>query len=171
MPKVSPRTDRLSWPDYHMLLALVAAQRSPDPNTQVGAVVVDNKNRILGLGYNGFPRGICVKSLSWSREDPDPLQTKYPYVVHAEKNAIYNSSQPVTNAILYVSLFPCAECAKDIIQAGIKQVIYLDNPYKNDWSVKAADKMFQLKDIFVKQHSWNLKEIKPCLQKLATLIT
>lgn len=156
------REDRLNWNDYHMLLALVAAQRSPDPNTQVGACIVDKSNRILGLGYNGFPRGISTQQFPWNREGP-PLETKYPYVVHAEKNAIYNANKSVIGSKLYVTHFPCNECAKDIIQAGIKEIHYLSNPYKDEWSTKASDKMFQVLDIVTIQHQWDINKILSCL--------
>jgi len=159
MSKVVPRKERLNWQDYHMLQALVAAQRSPDPNTQVGACIVDIKNRTLGLGYNGFPRGISTSQFPWEREGKDPLKTKYPFVVHAEKNAIYNANSSVAGGTLYVTMYPCNECAKDIIQAGIKEVRYLTNPYKDEWFTRAADRMFQNLDIITIQHKWDTDRI------------
>ena len=152
-----------------MLLAISAAQRSPDPNTQVGACIVDKKNRVLGLGYNGFPRGISNHGFPWNREG-EPLETKYPYIVHAEKNAIYNANGPIEGAKLFVTMYPCNECAKDIIQAGIKEIHYLTNPYKDTWAAKAADKMFQFLDIITIQHTWDIDRILLCLQNITHLI-
>lgn len=164
-----PRTNRINWNDYHMLQALVAAQRSPDPNTQVGACISDKRHRVLGLGYNGYPTGICVTHFNWAREG-EQLETKYPYVVHAEKNAIYNANRSVEDAIVHVTMYPCNECAKDIIQSGIKEVRYLTNPYKDAWFTKAADRMFQALDIVTTQHKWDTTKISECLQNLAASI-
>ena len=160
------REDRLSWDDHHMLLAMLTAQRSLDPNTQVGACIVDQKNRILGLGYNGFPRGVGPHSLPWERKG-EPLNTKYPYVVHAEKNAIYNAKRDVTGATLYVTMFPCNECAKDIIQAGIHKIIYLTNPYEDQWQTKASKKLLEAVDLIAIQHKWEKKEALLCLKNLS----
>jgi dCMP deaminase len=136
-----------------MLEAILAGQRSPDPNTQVGACIVNKHNRILSSGYNSWPNGICPKSLPWDREG-DPYETKYAYVVHAEKNAIYNTVAPVEGSTLFVTMYPCNECAKDIIQARIRRVFYLTNPYKDRWQTRAAERMFSLLDIPVIQHKW-----------------
>lgn len=136
-----------------MLLACTCATRSPDPNTQVGACLVDKKNRILGTGYNAWPRGICSSGLPWDRNG-DPFDVKYAYVVHAEKNAIFNALGPVDGATLYVTMYPCNECAKDIIQAGVSKIIYLDNPYESLWQTRAAKRMFEMLDIPVRKHEW-----------------
>jgi dCMP deaminase len=149
---MEPRKDRLEWNDHHMMMALLTSQRSPDPNTQVGACIVDDKHRILGTGYNSFPRGICSSAFSWDRENPDPLKNKYAYVVHAEKNAISNTLVSIRNTTLFVTLFPCNECMKDIIQAGIRKVIYLDDKYKDQWTVKAAKQMADLVDLEHQQY-------------------
>lgn len=151
---LGPRDGRLSWEDYHMLQAVIASWRSPDPNTQVGAVIVDKENRTLGTGYNGFPRGISRNRFPWDRNKTDPLENKYAYVVHAEKNAIINCSVPIDEATCYVTLHPCNECAKDIIQVGINKVVYLENPYVNLWSSKAAEDLFLHLDIEVVRHKW-----------------
>jgi dCMP deaminase len=117
------RTDYITWDEYFMGVALLAARRSKDPNTQVGACIVDENNVILTTGYNGFPIGCSDDEFPWDREGEI---TKYPYVVHAELNAILNASgKSLRGSRLYVALFPCNECAKAIIQAGIKKVIYL----------------------------------------------
>ena len=114
------RTDYISWDEYFMGVALLSAKRSKDPSTQVGACIVNEDKRIVGIGYNGFPRGCEDKIFPWEREGKF-LTTKYAYVVHAEVNAILNSSSNLNGATLYVSLFPCNECAKVIIQSGIRR--------------------------------------------------
>ncbi len=111
-----------------MGLAFLSAKRSKDPSTQVGACLVSEKNRVLGLGYNGFARGCSDDALPWAREG-NYLDTKYPYVVHAEANAITNSIANLENSRLYVALFPCNECAKLILQHGISEVIYMSDKY------------------------------------------
>jgi dCMP deaminase len=138
------REDYLSWDDYFMGIALLSAQRSKDPSTQVGACIVDENNKIVGIGYNGFPRGCSDDELPWARKSPDVKDTKYPYVVHAEVNAILNSTVKLQNARIYVALFPCNECAKMIIQAGIKEIVYLSDKYESTDSVKAAKKMLKM---------------------------
>jgi dCMP deaminase len=137
------RTDYLSWDEYFMGVALLSAQRSKDPNTQVGACIVNPKNKIVGVGYNGFPTGCSDDEFPWNREG-DFLETKYPYICHAELNAVINKiSANLYNCRLYVALFPCNECAKVIIQAGITEVIYLSDKYADTDAVKASRRMFQ----------------------------
>lgn len=167
--RTSPRDDRLNWNDHHMAIALVTSQRSPDPNTQVGACIVDKKNRILGTGYNGPPRGLGQSTMPWDREGK-PEYTKYAYVVHAERNAIFNCNYNIEGATLYVTMFPCNECAKDILQTGIERVIYLTNPYKDTWQNQAAEWMLSSRDITVIQHTWETKSVQ-CLQKTISMIT
>lgn len=144
------RTDYISWDEYFMGVALLAAKRSKDPNTQVGACIVDENNVIISTGYNGFPIGCSDDEFPWDREGD---MTKYPYVVHAELNAILNASgKSLHGAKIYVDLFPCNECAKAIIQSGISEVIYLSDKYADTpgtqaskWMMKAAGvKMHQL---------------------------
>ncbi len=119
----------ISWDEYFMGVALLAAQRSKDPSTQVGACIVDAENRILSTGYNGFPAGCSDDDFPWGREG-ERGDTKYPYVVHAELNAILNNrGKSLVGGRIYVALFPCNECAKAIIQAGIREVIYLSDKY------------------------------------------
>ncbi len=137
------RQDYISWDDYFMGVALLAAQRSKDPNTQVGACIVDGNNRILSTGYNGFPLGCSDDDFPWSRNGEN-TDTKYPYVVHAELNAILNASgKALAGARLYVALFPCNECAKAIIQSGIGEVIYLSDKYKDTPLTKASRRMLE----------------------------
>ena len=130
----SPRQGHLSWDEYFMALAFLSAQRSKDPNKQVGACIVNRDQIILGIGYNGFPRGCEDDDLPWSKESEagNPLETKFPYVCHAEMNAILNSnSQNLRGSKIYVTMFPCNECAKLIIQSGISEVIYYEAKISN----------------------------------------
>ena len=128
-----------------MGVAQLSAHRSKDPNTQVGACIINARKRIIGIGYNGFPAGCSDDELPWDRQG-DFLDTKYPYVCHAEMNAITNSSNKaeLEGATLYVSLFPCNDCAKLMIQVGIKEVVYLSDKYAAEDIFKAAKKMFDL---------------------------
>ena len=135
------RTDYITWDEYFMGVALLAAMRSKDPNTQVGACIVDGENRILSTGYNGFPSGCSDDEFPWEREGGFS-ETKYPFVVHAELNAILNArGKNLTDSKIYVALFPCHECAKAIIQSGIKEIIYLSDKYKNTESTVASKRM------------------------------
>ena len=149
------RTDYISWDEYFMGVALLAAKRSKDPSTQVGACIVDDNNVILSTGYNGFPVGCSDDEFSWSRIGED---TKYAYVVHAELNAILNSGgKSLRGARLYVVLFPCNECAKAIIQCGIKEVVYISDKYKDNDNVKASKKMFEYAGVKLTHFSSNKK--------------
>lgn len=135
---VGKRTNYLSWDEYFMAVAILSGHRSKDPNTQVGACVADPNNKIVGVGYNGFPWGCSDDELPWEREG-SYLDTKYPYVCHAELNAVLNSNTAdLQGARIYVALFPCNECTKVIIQAGIKEIIYLADKYKDTDSVRAS---------------------------------
>ncbi|AMC93868.1 cytidine deaminase [Erysipelothrix larvae] len=134
------RLNAISWDEYFMGLAHLSAFRSKDPSTQVGAVIVDPNKRIVGIGYNGFPAGISDDEFPWEREG-DFLHSKYAYVVHAELNAILNATRNLKDCSLYVSLFPCNECAKAIIQAGIKEVVYEDDKYAETDAVLASKSM------------------------------
>ena len=133
------RQDYISWDEYFMGVALLAARRSKDPSTQVGACIVSPEKIIISTGYNGLPNGCSYDEYPWGREGEE---TKYPYVVHAELNAILNAGGRVLRgAKLYVALFPCNECAKAIIQSGIKEVIYLSDKYAATDVVKASKRM------------------------------
>ncbi len=137
------RQGYISWDDYFMGVALLAAKRSKDPNTQVGACIVDTQNRILSTGYNGFPLGCSDDDFPWGRTGED-VDTKYPYVVHAELNAILNSrGKSLVGSKLYVALFPCNECAKAIIQSGIREVVYLSDKYHDTPMNKASRRMLE----------------------------
>lgn len=134
------RLDYISWDEYFMAVAKLAGMRSKDPNTQVGACIVSKDNKILSMGYNGFPRGCSDDDFPWAREGEE-LDTKYVYTVHSELNAILNYRGNLEGAKLYVSLFPCNECAKAIIQSGIKTVIYDCDKYSSTCAVIASKKM------------------------------
>ena len=134
------RENVLSWDEYFMGLAHLSALRSKDPNTQVGAAIVDENHRVVSVGYNGFPKGCSDDEYPWAREG-GVLDTKYAFVVHAELNAILNSKWPVNGCTLYVSLFPCNECAKAIIQSGIKKIIYLSDKYADTETTIASKRM------------------------------
>jgi dCMP deaminase len=144
--KSSKRLDYLSWDEYFMAIGLLSAERSKDPNTQVGACVANEQNKIVGVGYNGFPLGCSDDELPWDRTGAF-LSTKYPYVCHAELNAVLNAiSTDLRNCRIYVGLFPCNECTKVIIQAGIKEIIYLSDKYKDTNQVKASKRMLDMAD-------------------------
>lgn len=147
---MSKRTDNLSWDDYFMSVAFLSAQRSKDPSTQVGACIVDKENRIVGIGYNGFPRGCSDDALPWAREGED---TKYPYVVHAEANAILNKhTASLEGCRMYVALHPCNECAKLILQSGIREIVYFSDKYHDLPAMGAARRMFDLAGVTTRQH-------------------
>ncbi len=138
------RMDYLDWDTYFMAIAKLSAKRSKDPSTQVGACIVSEDNRILSIGYNGTPNGFNDDIFPWDREG-HPLDTKYLYVVHAERNAILNyrgNRKDFVNAKIYVDLFPCNECAKEIIQSGITEVVYLSDKYKDTNEVVASKRLF-----------------------------
>ena len=134
------RESVISWDEYFMGLAHLSSKRSKDPSTQVGCCIVDTNNKVVSIGYNGFPTGCNDDAFPWDREG-DFCNTKYPYVVHAELNAILNSRLNLNNCIIYVSLFPCNECAKAIIQSGIKKIVYESDKYADTEAVKASKKM------------------------------
>jgi len=156
--KVTKRTDYLAWADYFMGISILSAQRSKDPNTQVGACIVKN-NKIVGIGYNGFPIGCSDDELPWAREAANANDTKYPYVVHAEVNAVLNSTVDLHGASIYIALFPCNECAKILIQAGVKEVVYLSDKYAATDSVKASKRMLGMAGVKHSQLSPKNKQL------------
>lgn len=140
------RTDYISWDEYFMGVALMSAQRSKDNSSQVGACIVSKENKILSMGYNGMPLGCLDDDMPWDREG-EALNTKYMYVCHAELNAILNHASgtgTLKGARIYTTLFPCNECAKALIQSGIRKVIYYEDKYADSDSVKASKRMFDL---------------------------
>jgi len=150
----------LSWDEYFMGIALLSSYRSKDPNTKVGACIVNNKNKIVGIGYNGFPTGCNESELSWAREG-DFLKTKYPYVCHAEINAILNSNKmDLDNCRIYVGTFPCNECAKAIIQVGIKEIIFLENKYPKQDIFVASQKLFDMTNVLYRKLEVDIDKIE-----------
>ncbi len=144
------REGYISWDQYFMGVAILSAMRSKDPTTQVGACIVNEKNRIVGIGYNGFPYGVEDDNFNWGKTD-EWLESKYPYVVHAEPNAILNATVPLHGAKLYVTLFPCNECAKLIIQSGIREIVYLEDKYHDRESFIASRRMFDSSGVTYRQ--------------------
>ena len=138
------RKDYISWDEYFMGVAKLSGMRSKDPNTQVGCCIVSQDNKILSMGYNGLPTGCSDDVFPWGREGDDPLETKYVYTVHSELNAILNyRGGSLEGAKLYVSLFPCNECAKAIIQSGITELVYADDKYNGTPTNLASRRMLK----------------------------
>ena len=155
----SKRADYISWDEYFMGVADLAGMRSKDPNTQVGSCIVSREHKILSIGYNGMPSGCDDDQFPWDR-DGAALMTKYPYVTHSELNAILNyRGGSLEGAKLYVTLFPCNECCKAIIQAGITEVIYYSDKYADTDSTIAAKRMFDMVGITYRQYQKEEKEL------------
>lgn len=159
------RKEVVTWDEYFMGLAHLSAKRSKDPSTQVGAVIVSVEHRVVGIGYNGFPNGCSDDEFPWGREG-DFGQTKYPFVVHAELNAILNSTQNLKGCSIYVSLFPCNECAKAIIQSGIARIVYESDKYAETDGVKASKRMLAAAGVELVQlpYSIELSIVKTAVQ-------
>lgn len=153
------RQDYISWDEYFMSIAKLAGMRSKDPNSQVGACIVSQDNKILSMGYNGFPAGCSDDVFPWAREG-QPLDTKYLYVVHSELNAILNYRGSLEGAKLYVSLFPCNECAKAIIQCGIKTIVYEDDKYHDTPSTIASRRMLDAAGVRYYQYQHTGRKIE-----------
>lgn len=151
----------ISWDEYFMGMALLAAKRSKDPHTQVGACIADPDKRIVGLGYNGMPNRCSDHDFPWVQGDPSQnLESKYLYVCHAELNAILNANTAsLKGCRLYVPLFPCNECAKAIIQAGISEIIYLSDKYSTTLSVQASKRMFAAAGVSFRPLSTDLTDL------------
>lgn len=149
----------ISWDEYFMGIALLSAKRSKDPSTQVGACIVDEDNKVVSIGYNGMPRQLDEDKLTW--EKGEGLNSKYLYVCHAEFNAILNirNGSSLKGCTLYVTLFPCNECAKAIIQTGIKKIIYLSDKYADSISTLASKKMFELAGVKVEKYQGRYSEV------------
>ena len=153
------RQDYISWDEDLMGVALVAGMRSKDPNTQVGACIVSQDNKILSMGYNGFPKGCEDDEFPWER-DGDANETKYPFVTHAELNAILNyRGGSLEGAKIYVALFPCNECAKAIIQAGLKTVVYACDKYADTAATLASKRMFRAAGVELVEYLHTGREI------------
>ena len=153
------RKDYITWDEYFMGVAQLSSMRSKDPNTQVGACIVSKDHKILSMGYNGFPCGCADEDFPWEREG-EKLDTKYPFVTHGELNAILNyRGGSLEGTTLYVSLFPCNECAKAIIQAGIRRVVYDSDKYKGSTSNVAAKRMFDAAKVEYVPYSHTGREV------------
>ncbi len=154
------RADYISWDEYFMGIAMLAARRSKDPNTQVGACIVSKDNIIISTGYNGMPKGCSDDEFPWDRKGENEAMTKYPYVVHAELNAILNANgRDLRGSRVYVALFPCNECAKAIIQCGAKEVLYLSDKYADTPSTQASKRMLQSAGVKLTQMEPAIKTI------------
>ena len=165
--RVGKREDYLSWDEYFMAVAYLSAMRSKDPNTQIGAVIVNEENKIVGIGYNGMPIGCSDDELPWNRTADNILDTKYPYVCHAELNAILNkNSSDLKNCTMFVGLFPCNECSKLIIQSGIKRVVFVSDKYKDKPEFIASKRLLRMANIETKQFISNKTQIVIDLNQL-----
>lgn len=149
-----PRKNAISWDECFMRIARTIAERSKDPSSQVGAVIATKENIVVGMGYNGFPRGVDSNVFPWEKEG-ELQDTKYAYICHAEENAIYNANNSTQDCKLYATLFPCNECAKAIIQNGISEVIFESDKYHDTAACKASRKMFDAAGIPYRQYSCN----------------
>ena len=155
------RKDYIDWDQYFMGVAELSAHRSKDPNTQVGCCIASPDNKIYSLGYNGLPNGLSDDEFPWDNKSNNPEETKYPYVCHSELNAILNfTGHSLRGCRLYVTLFPCNECAKAIIQAGIRTVIYDSDKYADTPSVIASKRMFDAAGVRYYQYTHTNREIK-----------
>jgi dCMP deaminase len=151
--------EHISWDEYFMGIAFLSSLRSKDPATKVGAAIIRDK-RVLSLGYNGMPKGCDDKDMPWGKTDPDPLKTKYPYVVHAELNAILNANKDLTGSTLYVTMFPCNECAKAIVQCGIQEVVYISEKHRYEPSGMASNKMLMKAGIKIRKYTGRVPAIE-----------
>ena len=154
--------NNISWDEYFMSIAILSSLRSKDPNTKVGACIVSTEHKVLSLGYNGMPTGIDDTKIPWGRKEENKsiLESKYPYVCHAELNAILNSNNNLKGSTLYVTLFPCNECTKACIQAGIKKIIYISDKYHDSEEEIAARKMLDMANIPYEQYQGRIPQIQ-----------
>ena len=157
--KEGNKMDNISWDEYFMGIALLSAKRSKDPSTKVGACIVDSNKKVVSIGYNGMPRHIHDDDLTWNKGEG--LDSKYLYVCHAEFNAILNTrdGSALEGCTLYVTLFPCNECTKAVIQTGIKEVVYLDNKYEHTTATQASLKMLNLAGVKIRKYEGKVAEI------------
>ena len=162
--KNDKKKDYFSWDETFIQLCRIISQRSKDPNTQTGACIVNNKNVVVGMGYNGFPRGCSDDKLPWSKNSKKYYEVKYPYIVHAEANAILNANAETEGTKMYCGLFPCNECAKIIIQKGIKEIIYECDKYHDNDEWIASRKMLDMVGIkyrkYIPKNELVFKKIK-----------
>ena len=157
---MAKRQDYISWDEYFMGISLLSCLRSKDPNTQVGACIVNGDNHIVSVGYNGLPRGCSDDEYPWDRTADAPNKTKYPFVCHAELNAILNSAHSdLRGSRVYVTLFPCNECAKAIIQSGIREIIYLSDKYHDTNASIASRRLFNMAGVKYRAYHPHGREI------------
>lgn len=155
------REDYISWDEYFMGVAYLSSMRSKDPNTQVGACIVSPKNKILSMGYNGLPIGCSDDEFPWNRVEKDPVLNKYFYTTHSELNAILNyRGGSLEGSKMYVTLFPCNECAKAIIQAGITKIVYADDKYDDTPAVYASKKMLDAAGVVYEKYEFSGRKIE-----------
>ncbi len=154
------KANNISWDEYFMGIALLSSERSKDPNTKVGACIVDTNHKVVSIGYNGMPSGVDESKVSWNKGEG--LDSKYLYVCHAEFNAILNARDgtALRDCSLYVTLYPCNECAKAIIQTGIKEVVYMENKYPDRDETKASELLLKLAGIKTRKYNERVPEIK-----------
>lgn len=158
MPK---RENYISWDEYFMGISLLSSMRSKDPSTQVGACIVSDDNKIMSVGYNGFPRGCSDDEFPWERNGEHTNDTKYPFVCHAELNAILNAGgHNLSGSRIFVALFPCNECAKSIIQSGIKEVVYISDKYADSEGTRASKRMLNAAGVKLTKFKSDNKELK-----------
>ena len=158
MPK---RENYISWDEYFMGVSLLSSMRSKDPRTQVGACIVSDDNKIMSVGYNGFPRGCSDDEFTWERSGEHTNDTKYPFVCHAELNAILNAGgHNLSGSRIFVALFPCNECAKSIIQSGIKEVVYISDKYADSEGTRASKRMLNAAGVKLTKFKSDNKELK-----------
>ena len=158
--KINMDNNILNWDEYFMGIALLSSKRSKDPSTKVGACIVDNENKVVSIGYNGMPRGLDESKLSWNKNDG--LDSKYLYVCHAEFNAILNTrnGSSLKGCTVFVTLFPCNECAKAIIQTGIKKIVYLSDKYHLTLNTQASRKMLELAGVELEEYKGRYNQIE-----------
>lgn len=161
--KIKPRKT-MGWDEYFMFMCAMVAQKSKDPNTAVGSILVDDENCVLGTGYNGMPKGCNDEVLPWNR---DGEWNKYLFISHAESNCLlFSNPLKIKGSRMYCLLFPCNDCAKKIIQAGVKEVIYFSDKYAKTMSVKASKKMFKMAGIKVRRFVPKKKSLILSLEKV-----
>lgn len=154
------RNDYINWDEYFMGIAHLSAMRSKDPNTQVGACIVSKENKIMSMGYNGFPNGCSDDEFPWGKNG-DELESKYLYSTHGELNAILNyRGTSLEGAKMYVTLFPCNECAKAIIQSGIREIVYDSDKYDGTVSVIASKRMLHSAGVKVTRYEHSGRKIE-----------
>lgn len=153
------RVGYINWDEYFMGIAQLSRQRSKDPSTQVGACIVDSDHKVVSVGYNGMPSGICDNDLPWT--DGEDIESKYLYVCHAEFNAILNTRNGASlkGCTLFATLFPCNECAKAIVQSGITELVYLSDKYGETVSTRASKRLLKLAGVKMRRFKGKILKV------------